>query len=133
VSGLLRSSKSISSPTVLCGELMLGVGIGIVKKVGDKVRGGIGIGDGDVVDESSIPVCADLCSESGCIWGDCTSGVEEGWLGATMGDDGGMVGDDVCVLLGPCVDNTIVVDLGIGVGCRGKDIGRWAVRLVGLR
>jgi len=44
-----------------------------------------------------------------------------------------MVGNDVVVLLGPCVDNTIVVDLGIGVGCGGKDIGRWAVRLVGLR
>ena len=44
-----------------------------------------------------------------------------------------MVGDDVCVLLGPRVDNTIVIDLGIGVGCGGKDIGRWAVRLVGLR
>jgi len=118
---------------VLCGELTLGVGIGIVKKVGDKVRGGIGIGDGDVVDESSISVCANLCSEAGCIRGDCTFGVEEGWLGATIGDDGGVVGDDVCVLLGSCVDNTIVIDLGIGVGCGGKDIGRWAVRLVGLR
>ena len=133
MSGLLRSSKSISSPTVLRGELRLGVSIGIVKKVGDKVRGGIGIGDGDVVDESSIPMCANLCSETGCIWGDCAFGVEEGWLRATIGDDGGVVGDDICVLMGPCVDNTIVVDLGIGVGCGGKDIGRWAVRLVGLR
>jgi len=112
---------------------MFGVGIGIVRKVGDEVRGGIGIGDGDVVDESSIPVCANLCSEVGCIWGDCTFGVEEGWLGATIGDDGGVVGDDVCVLLGSCVDNAIVVDLGIGVGRGGKDIGRWVVKLVGLR
>jgi len=99
VSGLLRSSKSISSPTVLRGELMLGVGIGTVKKVGDEVRGGIGIGDGDVVDESSVLMCADLCSEPGCVWGDCTSGVEEGWLRAAIGDDGGVVGDDVCVFV----------------------------------
>ena len=133
MSGLLRSSKSISSPTVLRGELTLGVGIGIVKKVGDKVHRGIGIGDGDVVDKSLVLMCADLCSETSCIWGDCTSGVEEGWLRAAIGDDGGVVGDDLCVLLGPCVDNTIVVDLGIGVGCGGKDIGKWAVRLVGLR
>jgi len=133
VSGLLRSSKSISSPTVLRGELILGVVIGIVKKVGDKVRGGIGIGDGDVIDKPSVSVCADLCPEVGCVLSDCTPGVKEGWLGCPIGDDGGMVGDDVCVLLGSCVDNTIVVDLGIGVGCGGKDIGRWAVRLVGLR
>jgi len=54
VSGLLHSSKSISSPTVLRGELILGVGIGIVKKVGDKVCGGIGIGDGEAF---GIGVC----------------------------------------------------------------------------
>jgi len=118
---------------VLHGEVVLGVGIGIVKKVGDKVRGGIGIGDGDVIDESSIPVCADLSSKVGCIWGDGASGVEEGWLGTIVHDDGGVVGNDVAILLGSCIDNTIVVDLGIGVGCGGKDIGRWAVRLVGLR
>ena len=118
---------------MLRGELILGVVIGTVKKVGDEVHGRIGVGDGDVIDKPSVSVCANLCSEVGCILGDCTSGVKEGWLGASIGDDGGMVGDDVCVLLGPCVDNTIVVDLGIGVGCRGKDIGRWAVRLVGLR
>ena len=43
-----------------------------------------------------------------------------------------MVGDDVSILLGPCVDNAIVIDLEIGVGCGGKDIGRCVVRLVGL-
>jgi len=111
---------------------MLGVDIGTAKKVGDEVRGGIGIGDGDVADESSVSMRADLCSKPGCIWGNCTSGVEESWLRAAVGNDGGVVGDDVCVLLGPRVDNTIVVDLGIGVGCGGKDIGRCVVRLVGL-
>ena len=111
----------------------MGVGIRIVKKAGNKVRGGIGIGDGDVIDKSLVPVCADLGSEVGCVWGDSASGVEEGWLGTVVRDDGGVVGDDICVLLGPCVDNTIVVDLGIGVGCGGKDIGMWAVKLVGLR
>ena len=132
MSGLLQSSKSISSPTVLCGELRLGVSIGIVKNVGDKVRGGIGVGDCDVVDQPPVSVRADLCSEAGCVWGDGTSGVEEGWLGPAIWEDGRVVGDSVPVLLGPCVDNTIVVDLGIGVGCGGKDIGRCAVRLVGL-
>ena len=88
MSGLLWSSKSISSPTVLCGELRLGVGIRIVKKVGDKVHGGIGIGDGDVIDESPVSVCADFCSEVGCILGDCTSGVKEGRLGSAIWDDG---------------------------------------------
>ena len=131
--GLLRSSKSISSPTVLCGELRLGVGIGIVKKVGDEVHGGIGIGDGDVVDQLSVSMCADFGSEMGCVLVDGASGVEEGWLGPSIREDGGMVGDNISVLLGSCVDNTIVVDLGIGVGCGGKDIGRCAVRLVGLR
>jgi len=133
VSGLLRSSKSISSPTVLCGELTLGVGIGIVRKTGDMVCGGIGIGDGDVDDKSSIPVCGDFSSEVGCVSVDCTPGVKEGWLAFAIWHDGGVIGDDVFILLGSCIDNTIVVDLGIGVGCGGKDIGRWAVRLVGLR
>jgi len=117
----------------MCGELMLGVGIGIVKKVGDKVHGGIGVGDCDVVDQPSVPVCADFSSEAGCVLVDCASGVEEGWLGPAVWNNGGMVGDDIPILLGPCVDNTIVIDLGIGVGCGGKDIGRCAVRLVGLR
>jgi len=133
VSGLLRSSKSISSPTVLRGELRWGVGIRIVKKVGDRVRRGIGVGDGDVVDQPSVPMCADFGPEVGCVSVDCASGVKEGWLVPTVWEDGGMVGNDVSVLLGSCVDNTIVVDLGIEVGCGGKDIGRCAVRLVGLR
>jgi len=88
VSGLLRSSKSISSPTVLRGEVVLGVGIGIVKKVGDKICRGIGIGDGDVIDKPLVSMCANLCSEAGCVWGDCTSGVEKGWLVSAIWDDG---------------------------------------------
>ena len=117
---------------MLYGELMLGVGIGIVKKVGDKVHGGIGIGDCDVIDKPSVSMCANLGSEASCIWVDCAFGVEEGWVGPTIWEDGGMVGDDIPVLLGPCVHNTIVVDLGIEVGCRGKDIGRCVIGLVVL-
>ena len=60
MSGLLWSSKSISSPTVLRGELMLGIGIRIVRKAGDRVHRGIGVGDGDVVDQPSVLVCADF-------------------------------------------------------------------------
>jgi len=118
---------------VLCGELTLGVGIRIVRKVGDKVCGGIGVGDCDVVDQPSVLMCADFGPEVDGVLVDCASGVKEGWLGLAIWEDGGMVGGDISVLLGSCVDNTIVVDLGIGVGCRGKDIGRCAVRLVGLR
>ena len=110
----------------------MGVGIGIVRKVGDRVRGGIGVGDCDVIDQPSVPMCADFSSEVGCVSVDCASGVKEGWLGPAIWEDGGMVGDDVPVLLGPCVDNTIVVDLGIEVGCRGKDIGRCVIGLVVL-
>jgi len=124
VSGLLQSSKSISSPTVLCGELRLGVGIGTLKKAGNRVCGGIGVGDGDVGDKFPVLVCGNLSSEVGCILADCTSGVKEGWLGFAVSDDGGIVDDGVSILLDSCVDNTIVVDLGIGVGCGGKDIGR---------
>ena len=124
MSGLLRSSKSIFSPTVLCGELTLGIGIGIVRKAGDMVRRGIGIGDGDVDNEFPVSVCGDFSPEVGCVSVDCTPGVKEGWPAFAILHDGGVVGDDVPILLGPCVDNTIVVDLGIGVGCGGKDIGR---------
>ena len=118
---------------MLRGELGLGIGIGIVKKVGDKVCRRIGVGDCDVVDQPSVPMCADFGPEVGCVLVDCASGVKEGWLVPAVWEDGGMVGDDISVLLGSCVDNTIVIDLGIGVGCGGKDIGRCAVRLVGLR
>jgi len=115
------------------GELTLGVGIRIVRKAGNMVCGRIGIGDGDVNDESPVLMCGDFGPEVGCVSVNCTPGVKEGWLSFAISHDGGVVGDDVPILLGPCVDNTIVVDLGIGVGCGGKDIGRWAVRLVGLR
>ena len=97
------------------------------------VHGGIGIGDGDVDDKSPVSMCGDLGPEVGCVSVNCTLGVEEGWSVFAISHDGGVVGDDVPILLGPCIDNTIVVDLGIGVGCGRKDIGRWAVRLVGLR
>ena len=132
-SGLLRSSKSISSPTVLCGELRLGVGIGTLRKGGDRVCRGIGVGDGDVDDKFSVPVHGDLRPKMDRVSANCTLSVEEGWSGLAVLDDGGEVGNGVPILVGSCVDNAIVVDLGIGVGCGGKDIGRWAVRLVVLR
>ena len=58
---VVRSSKRISSPTVLRGELSrFGVGIGTLRKGGDSVRGGIGVGDGDVNDKFSVPDRGDL-------------------------------------------------------------------------
>jgi len=109
---------------VLCGELRLGVSIRTLKKAGNRVCGRIGVGDGDVGDKFPVSVCGDLSSEVDCISADCASGVEEGWLSFAMSDNSGIVDDGVSILLDSCVDNTIVVDLGIGVGCGGKDIGR---------
>ena len=59
-SGLLQSSKSISSPTVLWGELRFGVGVGTLKKGGDRVHRGIGVGDGNVDNKFLVLVCGDL-------------------------------------------------------------------------
>ena len=59
----------------------------------------------------------------------CTLSIEEGGLGLAVSDDGGIVGNGVPILMGSCEDRAIVVDLGIGVGCGGKDIGGVAGRL----
>jgi len=130
-SGLLRSSKSISSPTVLWGELRFRVSIRTLKKGGDRVRGGIGVRDGDVDHKFSVPVCGDLRPKMDRVSANCTLSVEKGGLGLAVLDDGG-VGDGVPILMGSCEDRAIVIDLGIGVGCRGKDIGEIASRLVGM-
>ena len=131
-SGLLQSSNSISSPTVLWGELRFRVGIGTLKKGGDRVQGGIGVGDGNVDDKFSVPVCGDLRPKMDHVLANCTLSVKEGRLGLAISDDSGVVGDGIPVLMGSCDDRAIVVDLGIGVGCRGKDIGEIAGRLVGM-
>jgi len=131
-SGLLQSSNSISSPTVLWGELRFGVGIGTLKKGGDRVQGGIGVGDGDVDNKFSVPVCGDLRPKMDHVSANCTLSVKEGGLGLAILDDSGVVGNGVPILMGSCKDRAIVIDLGIGVGCRGKDIGEIAGRLVGM-
>jgi len=132
-SGLLWSSKSISSPTVLRGELRFRVGVGTFKKGGDRVQGGIGVGDGDVDNKFLVLICGDLRPKMDHVSANCTLSVEEGGLGLAASDDGGVVGDGVPILMGSCENRAIVVDLGIGVGCRGKDIGEVAGRLVGMR
>ena len=45
---------------MLRGELRFGVGIGTLRKGGNRVHGGIGVGDGDVDDKFSVLVCGDL-------------------------------------------------------------------------
>jgi len=131
-SGLLWSSKSISSPTVLWGELRFGVGIRTLKKGGNRVCRGIGIGDSDVNNKFSVPICGDLRPKMDHVLANYTLSVKEGGLGLAISDDGGVVGDGVPILIGSCKDRAIVVVLGIGVGCRGKDIGVVAGRLVGM-
>jgi len=102
------------------------------QKGGDRVCRGIGIGDGDVNDKFSVLVCGDHRPKMDHVLANCTLSVEEGGLGLAVLDDGGVVGDGVPVLMGSCEDRAIIVDLGIGVGCRGKDIGAVAGRLVGM-
>ena len=80
-SGLLRSSKSISSPTVLWGELRFGVGIGTLRKGGDRVHGGIAIGDSDINNKFLVPVCGDLRPKMDHVSANCTPSIKEGGLG----------------------------------------------------
>jgi len=131
-SSLLQSSKSISSPTVLWGELRFRVGIRTLKKGGDRVHRGIGVGDSDVNDKFLVLVHGNLRPKMDCVLANCTLSVKEGGLGLAVSDDGGVVGNGVPILIGSCEDRAIVVDLGIGVGCGGKDIGKVANRLVGM-
>jgi len=118
---------------VLWGELRFGVGIRTLRRGGDRVHGGIGVGDGDVDDKFLVPICGDLRPKMDRVSANCTLSVKEGGLGLAVLDDGRVVGDGVPILMGSCKDRAIVVDLGIGVGCGGKDIGEVAGRLVGIR
>jgi len=128
-SGLLQSSKSISSPTMLWGELRFRVGIGTLKKGGDRVCRGIGVGDSDINNKFSVLVCGDLRPKMDHVLANCILSVKEGGLALAISDDSGVVGDGVPILMGSCDNRAIVVDLGIGVGCGGKDIGEVAGRL----
>jgi len=115
---------------MLWGELRFRVGIGTLKKGGDRVRREIGVGDSDVNNKFLVPVHGDLRPKMDCVLANCILSIEEGGLGLTVSDDSGVVGDGVPILMGSCKDRAIVIDLGIGVGCRGKDIGAVAGRLV---
>jgi len=79
---LLGRSKRISSSTVLQGEFpRFGVGIGTLRKGGDRVYGGIGVGDGDVNDKFSVPEHGDLTPKMGRVSANCTLSVKEGGMG----------------------------------------------------
>ena len=78
----IRSSKRISSPTVLWGELSrFGVGIGTLRKGGDSICRGIGVGDGDIDDKFSVPDCGNLRPKMDHVLANCTLSVEEGGVG----------------------------------------------------
>ena len=84
----MRSSKRISSPTVLWGEFSrFGVSIGTLRKGGDSVRGGIGVGDGDVDDKFSVPDCGDLRPKMDHVSANCTLSVKEGGVGFSASVD----------------------------------------------
>ena len=84
----MRSSKRISSPTVLRGELSrFGVGIGTLRKGGDSVRRRIGVGDGDVDDKFSVPDRGDLRPKMDRVLANCTLSVKEGGVGLSSSVD----------------------------------------------
>ena len=67
---------------MLWGELSrFGVGIRTLKKGGDRVCGGIGVGDGDVDDKFSIPEHGNLRPKMDRVLANCTLSVKEGRLG----------------------------------------------------
>ena len=106
----IRSSKRISSPTVLRGELSrFGVGIGTLRKGGDSVHGGIGVGDGDVDDKFSVPDSGDLRPKMDCVLANCTLSVKEGGVGLSLSVDSRMVGDGVSMLVGTVNDGAVMV------------------------
>ena len=81
----IQSSKRISSPTVLRGEFSrFGVGIRTLRKGGNSVCGGIGVGDGDVEDKFSVPERGDLTSKMDRVSANCTPSVEEGGVGFSL-------------------------------------------------
>ena len=105
-----RSSKRISSPTVLRGELSrFGVGIGTLRKGGDSIHGGIGVGDGDVDDKFSVPDRGDLRPKMDRVLANCTLSIEEGGVGFSLSVDSRMVGDGVSMLVGTGNDRAVMV------------------------
>ena len=96
-----QSSKRISSPTVLRGELSkFGVGIGTLRKGGDSIRREIGVGDGDVKDKFSVPDRGDLRPKMDRVSANCILSVKEGGVGFSLLVDSRMIGDDVSILVG---------------------------------
>ena len=84
----IQSSKRISSSTVLRGELSrFGVGIGTLRKGGDSVRGGIGVGDGDIDDKFSVPDSGDLRPKMDHVSANCTLSIKEGGVGFSLSVD----------------------------------------------
>ena len=82
MSSASQSSKRISSPTMLQGEFpRFGVGIRTLRKGGNKVCGGIGVGDGDIDDKFSVLECGNLRPKMDCVLANCTLSVKEGGLG----------------------------------------------------
>ena len=83
-----RSSKRISSPTVLRGKLSrFGVGIGTLRKGGNSICGGIGVGDGNVDDKFSVPDRGDLRPKMDRVLANCTLSVKEGGVGFSLSVD----------------------------------------------
>ena len=110
MSSASQSSKRISSPTVLWGELSrFGVGIRTLRKGGNSIRGGIGVGDGDINDKFSVPDHGDLRLKMDRVLANCTLSVEEGGVGFSLSVDSRMIGDGVSMLVGMGNDRAVMV------------------------
>ena len=113
----LQSSMSISSPGVLGDG-----GGGTADKCADSVRGGIGIGDGDVDERLAKFVIGDRGSEVDLVPTNGAGGVNKGWVGLVTSSKGGVVDEDVPTLV-DLGDNGVVIFL-FNIVCDewGKDI-----------
>ena len=82
------SSKRISSPAVLWGELSrFGVGIRTLRKGGDSICRGIGVGDGDVDDKFSVLDCGNLRLKMDHVLANCTLSIKEGGVRFSLSVD----------------------------------------------
>jgi len=60
------------------------VDIGTLRKGGDRVYGGIGVGDGDINDKFSVLEHGDLRPKMDRVSANCTLSVKEGGLGFSL-------------------------------------------------
>ena len=116
--GRSRSSMSISS--LVIGDV-IGTGGG-AKKCSDSIRGGIGIGDGDVDERLAEFMIGDCGSEMDLVPTHGAGGVNKGWVGLVVSSKGGVVGEDIPTLVDSGDNGVVIFLLSIVCNKWGKDI-----------